>query len=130
MILRGVHDEDFADRPGWVCGRELALPAATVDGEPVGASFPYGTMIINVSGSFILGFFITLVTERVAVSPNWRFLIAVGLLGGYTTFSSFTVETLALAQAGRWVPALLYLMGNVGLGLVFAFLGIALARAL
>ncbi len=95
-----------------------------------GASFPYGTLIINVSGSFALGFFIALVTERIAPSPNWRYLIAVGLLGGYTTFSSFTVETLTLAQAGRWLPATLYLLGNVGLGLIAAFGGMALARAL
>ena len=95
-----------------------------------GASFPYGTLIINVTGSFVLGFFLTLATEQIAASPNWRYLIAVGLLGGYTTFSSFTVETLALAQTGRWVPAVLYLGGNVGLGLLFAYLGIALAHAL
>ena len=94
-----------------------------------GASFPYGTLIINVTGSFILGFFLTLVTERVSASPNWRYLIAVGLLGGYTTFSSFTVEALSLAQAGRWLPAFLYVAGNVVLGLFFAFVGIALARA-
>lgn len=95
-----------------------------------GASFPYGTLIINVTGSFILGLFITLVTERLVVAPNWRFAIAVGLLGGYTTFSSFTVETLALVQTGRWLAAGLYLAGNVLLGLVFAFLGMVLARAL
>ena len=95
-----------------------------------GSAFPYGTLIINVSGSFVLGFFITLVTSRATVSPNWRYFIAVGLLGGYTTFSSFTVETLTLAAGGRLLPALLYLCGNVGLGLVFAFLGMALARAI
>ncbi len=95
-----------------------------------GPAFPYGTLIINVSGSFILGFFIALVTDRIAVSPNWRYLIAVGLLGGYTTFSSFTVETLTLVGSGRLLPALLYLGGNVGLGLIFAYLGMALARAL
>ncbi len=95
-----------------------------------GPSFPYGTLIINVSGSFVLGFFIALTTERIAASPNWRYLVAVGLLGGYTTFSSFTVETLTLAQAGRWLPALLYLFGNVGLGLLAALVGMTLARAL
>lgn len=95
-----------------------------------GAGFPYGTLIINVTGSFILGLFLALVTERLAVSPNWRFLIAVGLLGGYTTFSSFTVEALTLMEAGRWLPAFGYLAGNVAGGLLFAFLGMALARAL
>ena len=95
-----------------------------------GAGFPYGTLIINVTGSFILGLFTTLVTERVVASPNWRFLIAVGLLGGYTTFSSFTVEALTLVQTGRWVAGSLYVAGNVLLGLLFAFAGIALARTL
>lgn len=95
-----------------------------------GPDFPYGTLIINVSGSLILGFFITLVTQRVAMSPEWRAFVAVGLLGGFTTFSSFTVETLNLLQMGRWLPAGLYVGGNVFLGLIGAYLGIVLARAL
>jgi fluoride exporter len=94
-----------------------------------GPDFPYGTLIINVSGSFILGFFITLVTQRVSVSPEWRAFVAVGLLGGFTTFSSFSVETLNLLQTGRWLPATLYLAGNVCLGLLGAYLGVILARA-
>jgi fluoride exporter len=95
-----------------------------------GPDFPYGTLIINVSGSFILGFFITLVTQRVAVSPEWRAFVAVGLLGGFTTFSSFSVETLNLLQTGRWLLAMLYLAGNVCLGLVGAYLGVILARVI
>ena len=94
-----------------------------------GPDFPYGTLIINISGSFILGFFITLVTQRVAVSPEWRAFVVVGLLGGFTTFSSFSVETLNLVQTGRWLPAALYLAGNVCLGLFGAYLGVILARA-
>jgi len=94
-----------------------------------GPDFPYGTLIINISGSFILGFFITLVTQRVAVSPEWRAFVVVGLLGGFTTFSSFSVETLNLMQTGRWLPAALYLAGNVCLGLFGAYLGVILARA-
>jgi fluoride exporter len=92
--------------------------------------FPYGTLIINVSGSLILGFFITFATQRVAVSPEWRLFIAVGLLGGYTTFSSFSVETLNMLQMGRLLPAMLYMTGNVALGLAAAYLGIVVARAL
>lgn len=95
-----------------------------------GADFPYGTLIINISGSLILGFFITLVTQRVALATEWRMFVTVGLLGGFTTFSSFSVETLNLAQTGRWLPAALYLVGNVGLGISGAFLGMALARAI
>jgi len=95
-----------------------------------GPDFPYGTLIINVSGSLVLGFFITLVTQKVAVSLEWRAFVTVGLLGGFTTFSSFTIETLNLVQMGRWLPAAFYLTGNVFLGLLGAFLGIVLARAL
>ena len=94
-----------------------------------GPDFPYGTLLINVSGSLILGFFITLATQRLAVSPNMRAFIAVGLLGGYTTFSSFSVETLNLLQAGRGLSAVLYMTGNVFLGLAGAYLGVVLARA-
>jgi len=95
-----------------------------------GLGFPYGTLIINVSGSFILGFFITLVTQRVVVSSEWRAFVAVGLLGGFTTFSSFSVETLNLLQTGRWLAAAANLGGNVCLGLAGAYLGVILARAI
>lgn len=95
-----------------------------------GPDFPYGTLLINVAGSFILGLFVTLATTRLIVSPNLRLFVAVGLLGGFTTFSSFTVETLNLLQGGRWLPSALYLLGNVVLGLLAAMAGIILARAL
>lgn len=95
-----------------------------------GPDFPYGTLLINVIGSFILALFITLATTRLIVSPTLRLFVAVGLLGGFTTFSSFTVETLNLLQGGRWLPSVLYLLGNVVLGLLAAVAGIVLARAL
>jgi CrcB protein len=95
-----------------------------------GADFPYGTLIINISGSLILGFFVTLVTQRVAIPTEWRVFVTVGLLGGFTTFSSFSVETLNLVQMSRWLPALLYLTGNVVLGVIGAYLGMILARAI
>ena len=95
-----------------------------------GASFPFGTLLVNVTGSFILGFFLVAATERLPVSANWRWFAAVGLLGGYTTFSSFTYETLTLFQGERWLATALYFGGNVIVGLVAAFAGILLARAL
>jgi CrcB protein len=63
-----------------------------------GTRFPYGTLVINVTGSFILGFFLTLITERIVVHPYWRLFFAIGFLGAYTTFSTFTFESLALVQ--------------------------------
>ena len=94
----------------------------------LGTGFPYGTLIVNVTGSLLLGFVLTLTTERLALSPESRLLLGVGFLGSYTTFSSYTVEGIGLfRESGLW-PGLLYVGGNVLLGLAFAGLGIYLAR--
>lgn len=70
----------------------------------LGGRFPYGTVFINLTGSFLIGFTMTFLTERSYLSPNWRFLLVVGFLGGYTTFSSFEWETLNLVKDGsRWL---------------------------
>lgn len=95
-----------------------------------GTNLPLGTVLINIAGSFVLGFFLTAATQRAAISTNWRLFIAVGLLGGFTTFSSFTYETLALLQGERWWATALYFGGNVIMGLAAALAGILLARAL
>ncbi len=121
-------------KPLWIgagafLGANLRYLLQTWTANRWGPGFPYGTLIINVTGSLILGFFITLVTQRVAVSTEWRLFVAVGLLGGFTTFSSFSVETLNLMQTGRWLPAALYMAGNVCLGVFAAYLGVILARA-
>jgi CrcB protein len=93
-----------------------------------GTSFPYGTMVINVSGSFVIGFFLVLITERFVVHPNWRLFFAVGFLGAYTTFSTFSFESAALMQDGSWWLALTNMIGSVVLGLVAVLTGMALAR--
>jgi CrcB protein len=62
------------------------------------ASFPYGTLLINLSGSFVLGFFLIYSTERVLLDPRWRLLVAVGFCGSYTTFSSYAFESFALME--------------------------------
>jgi CrcB protein len=93
-----------------------------------GADFPYGTLFINVSGSFIIGLFLTLATGRLALPSEVRLFMAVGFLGGYTTFSSFSYETLRLLEQGQWWSATLYFFGNIGLGMLGVFLGVVLAR--
>ncbi len=95
----------------------------------LGASFPYHTFIINVTGSFAIGLVLTLLTERLIADPAWRLLLVVGFLGGYTTFSSYTYEGLALLAAGDWPRALGYVAGSNVLGLAAAYLGLVLARA-
>lgn len=92
------------------------------------AGFPYGTFIVNVSGSFLLGFILTLMTERLTISPEVRLLLTVGFLGSYTTFSSYTVESVGLLRdSGLW-PGLLNIIGNNLVGVIFAVLGVYLAR--
>jgi CrcB protein len=92
--------------------------------------FPFGTLAINITGSFILGFFLVWTTERVVADPRWRLLIAVGFCGGYTTFSSYAYETFALLEQGQWFSALVNMAGSNLLSLVGVVLGAVLARSL
>ena len=93
-----------------------------------GIDFPYGTMLANVIGSFVIAFFLTLATGRLSVPPGVRLFGAVGFLGGFTTFSSFSYETIYLFEQTSWRPALLNILGNNILGLTGAVAGIVLAR--
>jgi len=94
----------------------------------LGNKIPYGTLFVNVLGSFLLGLVFTLSVEKLAISENLRFLIAVGFLGAFTTFSTFSVETLYLLEDGAYASAFIYILGNVILSLSAAFAGIYLAR--
>jgi len=93
-----------------------------------GPDFPYGTTIANVLGSFVIAFFMTLATGQLAISPEIRLLVAVGFLGGFTTFSSFSYETFQLISQSRWWLAALNILVDVGMGLVGVILGVMLAR--
>ena len=95
-----------------------------------GTTFPYGTLIINVTGSLILGFFITLVTDRFLVDPRWRLLVAIGFLGSYTTFSTYTYESMNLILSGQVWTGLLNLFGSSVLGAAAVTAGILLGRTL
>ena len=97
-------------------------------GERYGTSFPYGTLVINVSGSFIIGLFLVLITDRYMVHPNWRLFFSVGFLGAYTTFSTYSFESLVLILSGAWFLGLINLIGSVVLGLGATLCGMALAR--
>ncbi len=92
-----------------------------------GTDFPYGTFLVNISGSFVLGFLLSLSTGRMPLSPEARLLLTVGFLGAFTTFSSYAVESLNLWRyAGAW-RTLLNVMGNNVVGLLAAVLGRAAA---
>lgn len=96
----------------------------------LGPVFPFGTLFINIAGSFIVGFFMIWSTERVLLDPRWRLLIVVGFCGAFTTFSSFAYETMAYAQQGQWGLLFANFFSNNLLCLGAALAGIALARVL
>ncbi len=94
------------------------------------APFPTATLVINVTGSFLLGLFLTLATERINISPHLRLACAIGFVGAYTTFSTFEWETIKLIEEGDWGRALLYVVLSFALGLVAVWAGITVVRRL
>jgi fluoride exporter len=95
-----------------------------------GPVFPAGTLIINVLGSFIVGFFIIWTSERVLLDPRWRLLVVVGFCGSFTTFSSYAFEAMSYFERGQWGLMLTNVLSNNLLCLGGALAGMALARAL
>lgn len=95
-----------------------------------GATFPYGTLLINLTGSFLLGLFLTVATERLLVDPRVRLFFATGFLGAFTTFSTFTYESAELWLNGGRGLGLTNLVVSVVSGLLMALLGIWLGKQL
>ena len=92
--------------------------------------FPIGTLVVNLSGSFLLGLILRYALETPAVTPELRALLTTGILGGYTTFSTFSYETATLLEEGDWQRATLYVGLSVLMSLAGAFLGFSGAREL
>ena len=113
-----------------IVGANLRYVLGRLSVREFGPIFPYGTLIINVLGSFILGLFIIWTTERVLVDPRWRVLVAVGFCGSFTTFSSYAFETMSFFEQGQWGLMLANIFSNNLLCLAGALAGMAVARAL
>lgn len=96
----------------------------------LGPQFPFGTFVVNVSGSFVIGALLTVLAPRGADAGELRALLVVGFLGAYTTFSTWSYETFALVQAGRFVASAVNIGGQLVLGLLAVVLGMMAVRAL
>lgn len=96
----------------------------------LGTKFPYGTFVINITACIIIGFFLTFLGRHVELSPAWRFLVPVGFIGAYSTFSTFEWETFANLQTGAFLIAGSYVVLSLILGLIGVWCGVLLAKAM
>ena len=102
---------------------------STISGR-IGARFPYGTFVINITACIVIGFALTFLGKRADLSASWRYLIPVGFIGAYSTFSTYDWETLSTLRSGAFFLAALYALGSLLLGLVAVWGGAVLADIL
>jgi fluoride exporter len=115
---------------GAVVGASARYFLSTLISRDFVSAFPYGTLLINITGSLILGFFLVFSTERALLDPRWRLLVAVGFCGSYTTFSSYAFESFALMEQGQWLLTGINIVASNVLCLAAVLAGAALARGL
>lgn len=98
--------------------------------ERAGGAFPWHTLVVNVSGAFLIGLVMALSLDRALIGADWRLFLTTGILGGYTTFSTLSYETVALMQQGAWWAATGNMLGSAAAGVIAVVAGLALGRAL
>lgn len=120
----------FAIAIGGALGAVMRFWVSTWTYRMLGQGFPWGTLMVNVSGSLAMGFVYVLLVERLSLGPEWRAVLMIGFLGAFTTFSTFSVEALNLVQAGTVVRAVLYVLASVFFCVLAAWLGMIAGRQL
>lgn len=120
----------FAIALGAAVGANMRFFLSQWAAQQWGTVFPAGTLLINLLGSLLIGVLATLFADRIAVSEATRLLLVTGLLGGFTTFSTFSLDIVQLLAGEEWPKALVYIVASVGGGLVAALLGVWFARLL
>ena len=113
---------------GGAIGSMLRFWAGGYVSTRLGTRFPYGTFLINITASFLIGFIMTLLAERMHWGPNWRFLIVAGFLGGYSTFSTFEYETFRIFQDGEFLVAGMNIVLSVAVGFLAVWVGVVTGR--
>lgn len=114
---------------GGAIGATLRWALGTWIIERTGAAFPWHTLVINVLGAFLIGVLMALSLEKGAVGGTWRLFLGTGILGGFTTFSTLSFESIALMNEGLWAAGLANMFGSGVAGLVAAWLGLVVGRA-
>lgn len=102
---------------------------STVGGR-IGVRFPFGTLVVNITACMVIGFALTWFGDRAEISAAWRYLVAVGFIGAYSTFSTYEWETLSTLRSGAFALASAYALGSMALGLAATWCGAALAETL
>ena len=115
---------------GAVVGASARYFVSTLMARDFASAFPYGTLLINITGSLILGFFLVFSTERALLDPRWRLMVAIGFCGSYTTFSSYAFESFALMEQGQWLLTGINILASNTLCLAAVLAGAAIARGL
>lgn len=115
---------------GGALGSMLRFWMGSYIGGRFGSRFPYGTFVINISGSFLIGLVIAIMAEKTQWSDNWRYLMPIGFIGGYTTFSAFEYETFRLFQDGQVLTAALNVALSVGVGFAGVWAGAIAGRSI
>lgn len=112
---------------GGFLGTVARLWIGTILDNRLGTRFPYGTFFVNMTGCFLIGAMLTILNERLNVDPAWRYLLPIGFVGAYTTFSTFEYEAVIGFQTG-WQLALIYVMLSVLVGFGCIWVGTAMGR--
>ena len=109
-------------------GALMRFIVSTTINNKLGDSFPYGTLTVNVVGSFLMGFLAIWLIEKMGLDPLWRLAIFVGFLGAFTTFSTFSIDTLNLFEQGQYFKGLLNMLLSVSLSVMAVWLGVVLGK--
>ncbi len=137
--MRAVHPEQQGDEAlqkylliavGGALGTIARYWVGSTIGSRMGIRFPYGTLVVNITACLVLGFTLTYMGKRADLNPAWRFLLPVGFIGAYSTFSTYEWETLSTIRSGAFALAALYAVGSLMVGLAAVWCGAALAEAL